>query len=58
MGYEVKRFRYNNHCGEYDNKTFQLVLAAPGITYEPCPPYTQHMNGVAEGMIQTIIETA
>ncbi|KAF8544655.1 hypothetical protein BDD12DRAFT_482228 [Trichophaea hybrida] len=26
----------------YDNKTFQLVVASRGITYEPCPPYAHH----------------
>jgi len=58
MGYEVKRFRCDNGCGEYDNETFRLVLAARGSTYEPCPPYTHHKNGVAERMIQTITEKA
>jgi len=58
MGYEVKRFQRDNHRGEYDNKTFRLVLAARGTTYEPCPPYAQPRNGVAECMIQTITEKA
>jgi hypothetical protein len=56
MGYEVKRFRCDNGRREYDNKTFRLVLAARGTTYEPCPPYAHHKNGVAERMIQTITE--
>jgi len=47
MGYEVKRFRCDNGRGEYNNKTFRLVLAARGTTYEPCPPYAHHKNGVA-----------
>jgi hypothetical protein len=56
MGYEVKRFRCDNGHGEYDNKTFRLVLAACGTIYEPCPPYAHHKNGMAEHMIQTITE--
>ena len=58
MGYEVKRFRCDNGRGEYDNKTFRQVLTARGTTYEPCPPYSHHMNGVAERMIETITEKA
>jgi hypothetical protein len=57
MGYEVKRFRCDNGRGEYDYKTFRLVLVARGTTYEPCPPYAHH-NGVAERIIRTIIEKA
>jgi len=40
------------------NKTFRLVLASSGITYEPCPPYAHDKNGVAERMIKTITEKA
>jgi len=58
MGYEVKRFRCGNGRGEFDNKTFRQVLAAHGTTYEPCPPYTHHENGVSEHMIQNITEKA
>jgi len=58
MGYEIKRFRCDNGRGEYDNNTFRYVLAARGTTYEPCPPYTHHKNGVAERMIHTITEKA
>jgi len=58
MGYEIKRFRCDDGRGEYDNKTFRYVLAACGTTYEPCPPYAQHKNGVAERMIHTITEKA
>ena len=58
MGYEIKRFRCDNGRGEYDNKTFRYVLAARGTTYEPCPPYAHHKNGVAERMIRTITEKA
>jgi len=58
MGYEVKRFRCDNGHGEYGDKTFRLLLAARGTTYEPCPPYAHHKNGVAERMIQTITEKA
>jgi len=58
MGYEVKWFRCDNGSGEYDNKTFRLLIATRSTTYEPCPPYTHHKNGVAERMIQTITEKA
>jgi len=58
MGYEVKQFRCDNGRGEYDNKIFRPVLAARGTTYEPCSPYADHMNAVAECMIQTITEKA
>jgi len=58
MGYEIMRFRCDNGWGEYDNKTFRYVLVARGTTYEPCPPYAHHKNGVAERMIRTITEKA
>jgi len=58
MGYEVKQFWCDNGGGEYDNTTFRQVLAARGTTYEPCPPYAHHKNGVAKCMIQTITEKA
>jgi len=58
MGYEIKRFWYNNGGGEYDNKTFRHVLVARGTTYEPCHPYAHHESGVAESMIRTITEKA
>jgi len=58
MGYEIKRFQCDKGWGEYDIKTFQYVLAACGTTYEPCPPYPHHRNGVAERMIRTITEKA
>jgi hypothetical protein len=58
MGYEVKRFRCNNGRGEYGNKTFRLVFAASGTTYQPCLLYAHHKNGVPERLIQTITENA
>jgi len=58
MGYEIKRFRCDDARGVYDNKAFQYVLAACGTTYEPCPSYAHHRNGVAERMIRTITENA
>jgi hypothetical protein len=58
QGYQIKRFRCDNGRGEYDNKTFRSVLTAGGTTYEPCPPYSHHKNGVAERMIRTITEKA
>jgi hypothetical protein len=48
MGYEIKRFRCDNGLGQYDNMTFQYVLAARSTTYEPCPPYAHHRHSVAE----------
>ena len=54
----MKRFRSETGCRKSDNKTFRLVLAACGTTYEPCPPYIYHKNGVTECMIQTITEKA
>jgi len=58
MGYEIKRFRFNNGQGEYGNMTFRYVLAAHGTTHVPCHPYAHQKNGVAERMIRTITETA
>ena len=40
--YDIKRFRYDNGRGEYDNRFFRSILAARGINFEPFPPYTQH----------------
>jgi len=58
LGYQIRRFRRDNGRGEYDNKTFRSVLTTSGTTYEPCPPYSHHKNGVAERMIRTITEKA
>jgi hypothetical protein len=58
MGYQVKRFRCEDGNGQYDNKTFQHMVAARGTIYEPCPPYAHHENGVVERIIQTITEKA
>jgi hypothetical protein len=58
MGNEVKLFQCDNGRGESDNMTFRQVLAALVTTYEPCPPYANHKNGVAEHLIQTITEKA
>ena len=58
MGYEIKRFRCDNGRDEYDYKTIRFVRAARCTTYEPCPPYAHHENGVAEQMIRTITEKA
>jgi len=54
MGYEVKQFQCDNGREVYDNKIFRRVLTACGTTYEPCPRFTHHKNGVAKLMIQTI----
>jgi hypothetical protein len=55
MGYEIKRLQCVNEQGEYDNNIFRYV---PGTTYEPCPPYANHENGVVKRMIRTITEKA
>ena len=57
-GYSVKHFRCDNGRGEYDNKLFRLLLAGAGTTFEPCPPYAHHKNGVAERSIGVITEKA
>ena len=51
-----KQFRCDNGRGEYDNKSFRTILAGAGTTYEPCPPYAHHKNGVAERIIAVITE--
>ena len=56
--YSVNRFRCDNDRGEYDNKNFRTILAGAGTTYEPCPPYAHHKNGVAERIIGVITEKA
>ena len=56
IDYKIKRCWCNNGQGEYGNETFRNVLAARGNTYEPCPLYAHHMNGVAENKICTITE--
>jgi len=53
-GFRIKRIRYDNGSGEYNNSAFLGLLAGKGIAYEPAPPYTQHKNGVAERMIRTL----
>jgi len=58
LGYQIRRFRCENGRGEYDNKTSRSVVTASGTTYELCPPYSHHKNGVAERMIRTITEKA
>ena len=58
QGFNIKRFRCDNGRGEYDNNLFRSILVASGVTFEPCPPYAHHKNGLAERMIQTITEKA
>jgi hypothetical protein len=50
----VARFRCDNGRGEYDNELFKGLLKNNGILFHPSPPRTQHKNGVAERMIQTL----
>ena len=54
QGFHFKRFRSDNGSGEYSNSMFLGILGEKEITYEPSPPYTQHKNGTAERMIQTL----
>ena len=54
QGFRIQRFRSDNGTGEYWNSAILQTLPISGITFEPAPPYTQHKNGVAERMIQTI----
>jgi len=54
LGYEIKRSLCDIGLGEYDNMTFRYVLVARRTTYESCPPYARHINGVAECMIWTV----
>jgi hypothetical protein len=58
QGYQIQRFRCDNGRGEYDNEIIGSVLTASSTTYEPCPPYSHHKNGVSERMIRTITEKA
>jgi len=57
-GYDIRRFRSDNGSGEYNNKTFRSILAVRGIAFEPCPPHTQHKNGIAERMIGVLTQKA
>lgn len=54
QGFSIKRFRCDNGKGEFNNADFHQVLGKAGIEYQPAPPYTQHKNGIAERMIQTL----
>jgi len=56
LGYDIKRFRCDDGREEYDNMTFCYVLTPRSTTYESCPSYAHHNNGVAEPMIHTITE--
>jgi len=58
LGCQITRFWCDNGWGEYDNKTFRLVLTASGTTYEPCLPCSHQKNGVAERIIRTITKKA
>src|SRR5436853_5256762 len=57
-GHSIKQFPCDTGRGEYDNKNFRMILAGAGTTYEPCPPYAHHKNGVAERMSGVITEKA
>ena len=54
QGFRIRRFRCDNGRGEFNNEEFLDLLGQAGISYEPAPPYTQHKNGVAERMVQTV----
>ena len=49
----ITRFWCDNGKREYDNEAFRSIFPEYGITFEPSPPYMQHINGVTERMIQT-----
>ena len=53
-GYPVARLRCDNGKGEFDNELLHRLLRENGILFLPSPPRTQHKNGVAERMIQTL----
>ena len=57
-GYTVKRFRFDNGRGEYDNRLFCGILVAGGISCEPAPHYTQHKNSVVERTIGVLTRKA
>ena len=50
---QINRLRSDNGT-EFDNYEMQEDFRRLGITWEPSAAYTQHQNGVAERMIQTI----
>ena len=54
QGFHIKRFRSDNGSREYNNSIFLGLLGEKGITFEPSPAYTQHKNGTAEWIIQTL----
>jgi len=54
QGFHMKRFRTDNGSGEYNKSIFLGLLGEKGITFEPCPPYTQRKNGTAKQMIRTL----
>ena len=58
MGYKFERPRCDNERREQDNKLFTLLFAGSKTSFELCPPYAHHNNGVAECMISTISEKA
>ena len=58
MGYKIKQILCYNGRGEYNNNTLRYVLGARDTTYESCPPYEHHNNGVSQRMIRTIAKMA
>ena len=50
---QISRLRSDNG-NEFDNHEMQNDLCRLGINWEPSAPYTQHQNGVAERMIQSL----
>jgi len=57
-GYDIRRFRSDNGSGEYNNKMFRNILTVQGIAFEPCPPHTQHKNGIRKRMIGVLTQKA
>jgi hypothetical protein len=48
QGYWINRFRCDNGCREFSNKTFLDILGAHSISYKPALPYIQYKTGTAE----------
>jgi len=56
-GKKIKKFRCDNGK-EYLNKYIYELANEKGISIEPCPPYVHELNGVAEKLNRTIMNSA
>lgn len=57
MNDNIRRIRCDN-AREYVSGKFKEVADEFGVTIDPCPPYTPHLNGVAERINRTLFEKA